>query len=279
MIARSYLYVPGDSGNRLARAHERGADAVIADLEDGVAPAAKPAAVRAVREWLSHPAGNDARRWVRVNAGEHGLQDLRAVVGPGLFGVCVPKVYGPADVTAVVDAARACAASGQPLAVMVIIETARALRDLDAIAAVPGLTMLQLGELDLAAELGITPGPDELELLPARSAVVAAAAAAGLLAPVAPVSPDFADLDRFARTTAALKRLGFAGRAVIHPAQLAATHAVFTPSADEVEDATDILRRYDAALGQGSGVAVDARGAMIDEAVARSCRRILELSR
>lgn len=279
MIARSYLYVPGDSGNRLARAHERGADAVIADLEDGVAPGAKQAAVRAVREWLSHPSGSGARRWVRVNAGEPGLQDLRAVAGPGLFGVCVPKVYGPADVTAVVDAARACAAGGQALAVMVIIETARALRDLDAIAAVPGLTMLQLGELDLAAELGITPGPDELELLPARSAVVAAAAATGLLPPVAPVSPDFADLDRFARTTAALKRLGFAGRAVIHPAQLAATHEVFTPSAAEVEDATDILRRYDAALGQGRGVAVDARGAMIDEAVARSCRRILELSR
>jgi citrate lyase subunit beta/citryl-CoA lyase len=214
-----------------------------------------------------------------VNAGQRGLDDIRDVFGPGLFGICVPKVDGPAEVAAVVDALRACTDDGQPLAVMVIIETARALRRLDEIAAVPGLTMLQLGELDLAADLAMTPGPDELELLPARSAVVAASAAARLLPPVAPVSPDFADLDRLARTTAALKRLGFAGRAVIHPAQLAAVHEVFTPSQAEAEDAADILRRYDAALSQGRGVAVDARGAMIDEAVARSCRRILELSR
>lgn len=279
MIARSYLYVPGDAGDRLDRAHQRGADAVIADLEDGVAETARPVAIEAVRAWLSERAEDGVQRWVRINAGERGLADLHAVFGPGLFGICVPKVYGPADVTAVVDALRACTGDGQPLAVMAIIETARGLRNLDAIAAVPGLSLLQLGELDLAADLGMTPGPDELELLPARSAVVAASAAAVLLPPVAPVSPDFADLDRFARTTAALKRLGFAGRAVIHPAQLAAVHEVFTPSQTEVEDAADILRRYDAALNKGSGVAVDARGTMIDEAVARSCRRILEFSR
>lgn len=278
MIARSYLYVPGDSGDRLARAHQRGADAVIADLEDGVAETAKAAAIEAVREWLSERAEDGVQRWVRINAGERGLDDIRAVSGPGLFGICVPKVCGPDDAASVVDALRR-ERDSRSVAVMAIIETARGLRGMDAIAAVPRLSVLQLGELDLAADLGMTPGPDELEMLAARSAVVAASAAAGLMPPVAPVSPDFSDLDRFARTTAALKRLGFAGRAVIHPAQLAAVHKVFTPSQDEVDEAADTLRRYEAALTEGSGVAVDARGAMIDEAVARSCRRVLEFTR
>ncbi|MDT0262617.1 HpcH/HpaI aldolase/citrate lyase family protein [Jatrophihabitans lederbergiae] len=279
MIARSYLYVPGDASDRLDRAHQRGADAVIADLEDGVAETAKPVAIEAVRAWLSERAEDGVQRWVRINAGERGFADLRAVFGPGLFGICVPKVCGPAEVASVVDGVRSCARESQPVAVMAIIETARGLRNLDAIAAVPGLSVLQLGELDLAADLGMTPGPDELELLPARAAVVAAAAAAGLMPPVAPVSPDFSDLDRFARTTAALKRLGFAGRAVIHPAQLTAVHEAFTPSQREIDAAVDTLSRYQAALTGGSGVAVDAHGAMIDEAVARSCRRILEYTR
>jgi citrate lyase subunit beta/citryl-CoA lyase len=162
---------------------------------------------------------------------------------------------------------------------MAIVETAQALRQIDSIAAVAGLAMLQLGELDLSADLGITAGPDELELLPARATVVAASAAAGLRPPIGAVSPDYSDLDRFAATTVALKRLGFGGRAVIHPAQLAAVHETFAPGGDEVLRATDTLRRYEAALAAGNGVAVDARGAMIDEAVARSCRRVLESAR
>jgi citrate lyase subunit beta/citryl-CoA lyase len=162
---------------------------------------------------------------------------------------------------------------------MAIIETARALRRVDAIAATTGLAALQLGELDLSADLGLTAGPDELELLPARAAVVAASAAAGLRPPIGPVSPDFSDLDKFAVTTAALKRLGFGGRAVIHPAQITTVHEIFTPTPDDIARAADTLRRFEAALTAGSGVARDARGAMIDEAVARSCRRLLESAR
>jgi citrate lyase subunit beta/citryl-CoA lyase len=91
VIARSYLYVPGDSGDRLERAPARGADAVIADLEDAVAPARKSAAVEAVAGWLAHRDDSGVQRWVRVNAGERGPDDLRAVYGPGLDGVVIPK--------------------------------------------------------------------------------------------------------------------------------------------------------------------------------------------
>lgn len=274
MNPRSYLYVPG-VGGRLARAHERGADAVIADLEDGVAGSHLVAAVEAVRAWLRERVDDGVQRWVRVNPGEQGCADLRKVFGPGLDGVCVPKVREPIDIQLMIDAVRACRSRGREPAVMALVETAQALRRVDSIAAVPGLAVLQMGELDLSADLGLTPGPDELELLPARAAVVSASAAAGLWAPVAAVSPNYLDLDRFAVTTATAKRLGFAGRAVIHPAQVGPVHEAFTPSADEVARAVDVLRRYESALAEGNGVAVDASGAMIDEAVARSYRRVL----
>lgn len=222
MIARSYLYVPGDSGDRLERAPTRGTDVVIADLEDAVAAARKAVAVEAVAAWLARRDGG-VQRWVRVNAGERGLDDLRAVFGPGLDGIVIPKVASPADVQQVLDTLGALDRErgvADRVAVMPLIETARGLRDVDAIAEHPGVGVLQLGELDLAADLGLAPAPDDSELLYARSRVVTASAAAGLQPPVAPVSPDFADLDGFRAGTERLRRLGFVGRAVIHPAQV-----------------------------------------------------------
>jgi citrate lyase subunit beta/citryl-CoA lyase len=280
VTARSYLYVPGDSGERLLRASSRGADAVIADLEDSVAPANRRDAVEAVAAWLA-AGGRDADRWVRVTSAADAADQLARLMDGPLDGVVIPKVSSVSEVARVVEVLRALEDSGgcrAPVRVMPLVETARALASVDEIAAHPRVTVLQLGELDLAADLGLVAGADEQELLFARSRVVVASAAAGIEAPVGAVSPDFSDLDALRVTTQRLRRLGFAGRAVIHPRQVAIVNDVFTPSSREVEDARRVLASYEAAVASGSGVFVGQDGRMIDEAVVRMSRRVVALA-
>nr|WP_235735418.1 hypothetical protein [Nocardioides alcanivorans] len=118
----------------------------------------------------------------------------------------------------------------------------------------------------------MTLGPDERELLWVRSQIVVASAAAGIAPPIAPVSTDFRDLDALRTSTEALARLGFVGRACIHPAQVAVVNDVFTPGEEVVAEARDVLAAMAAA---GSGIALDSRGRMLDEAVARQARLVL----
>ncbi len=282
MTARSYLYVPGDSGERLERSTSRGADAVIADLEDAVAAARRPAARTAIAAWLTSDQV-EGQRWVRINAGPEGLKDLDAVHSVHLSGVVVPKVRRVDDLEPVAEALalldRSQGNAGRGVALMVLVETAGALRDVHAIAEHPAVRMLQMGELDLAAELGIQPSNDGSELSYARSHVVMASAAAGLDPPVGAVSPDFKNLEGYRSSCERLRRLGFFARAAIHPAQIPVIHRVFTPSAAEVEAARRTLSRYEAEVSAGSAVLTDTDGSMVDEAVVRASRRTLALAR
>ena len=108
MTARSYLYVPGDQPHKLERATRSGADAVIADLEDAVAPSAKTAARKTVADWLATRAGtNRPEIWVRVNASQRMAEDVRAVISPCLAGLCLPKVGGPEQLLRLDDLATA----------------------------------------------------------------------------------------------------------------------------------------------------------------------------
>jgi citrate lyase subunit beta/citryl-CoA lyase len=281
-MARSYLYVPGDNRRRLMLADERGADAVIADLEDAVAPSAKGTARDHVREWLSAEPLGSRQRWVRINSGQAGLDDLASVYGSGLTGVCIPKVSTAGDVAAVAellqDLEQAHRAPTTAVAIMPLIETAGGLLALNEISRAPRVQRLQLGEIDLAADLGLEPGPDELELLAARSAVVVASAAHGLLPPLGPVNPDVEDLASLETSTRRLRRLGFFGRAAIHPAQIQVIHTVFDVTPDELEQARQLLERYAVAQREGRGAVLDQHGVMIDEATIRRSRWIVELA-
>ncbi|BCJ76713.1 CoA ester lyase [Catellatospora sp. IY07-71] len=294
---RSYLYVPGDAPAKLAKALTVGADALIVDLEDAVPPAAKETARETVAAFVATAAsgsfGETARTpsdhravspklprvWVRVNPGEAGHADAAAVVGAGLAGVCLAKTESVAQLAALDGVLtrlerRAGLAPGG-VRVVPLLESAAAVLDAPALARGPRVARLQLGEADLAADLGVTLGPDERELLWARSHTVLASAAAGIAPPVAPVSVNFRDLDTLRGSTLALKRLGFRGRACIHPAQLPVVHEVFTPAESEVAAARDLVRRYEQAIRDGSGVCLDERGRLVDEAVVRSARRLL----
>ena len=269
IAARSWLFVPGDDPDKLAKAPSRGADALIVDLEDAVPQEGKQEARRMVVEWVD-AVDDDTPIWVRVNNEPELLaDDVAAARRAGVTGIVVPKVAHAAQ------AAEVTASVGADHGVIAMIETPAAVLDAAAIAATPGISTLMVGEYDLAAELGIDPSPDRHELAPIRAQVVLACAAAGIAAPIGPVSADFRDVDMFRANTEALRREGHRGRAVIHPAQVGPANDIFTPSADEVAAARRVLDRYEAALAEGKGVGVDDQGRLIDEAIVRSARQTM----
>lgn len=283
-IPRSYLYVPGDAPEKLAKALTREADAVIIDLEDAVPPAAKDSARDAVRGWLAdQPVAGPGRPqlWVRLNPGTLGHEDARAVVGAALTGVMAAKTESAADLAALdgvlTEAESAAGLSAGAIRLVPLLESGSAVLRAGEIAAGPRVDRLQLGEADLTADLGITAGPDERELDHLRSQIVLVSAAARIGPPVAPVSTNFRDLEALRSSTRALARRGFLGRACIHPAQVQVVNEVFTPTAEEVEAARDLITRFDEAAAAGRGVVVSAAGRMVDEAVVRQARRVLHL--
>jgi citrate lyase subunit beta/citryl-CoA lyase len=263
VIARSYLYVPGDRPERFSKALASGSDAVVFDLEDAVPVAAKDDALSAIRSQLSHEA--DVELWVRINIGELGVAELGRIAGlPGLSGVFVPKSTAE-SLPAVLDAAGGTR-------VVALVESARGLLRLAEISSLEGVTQLAVGEVDLAADLGMTPSPDGRELDPLRANVVVSSTAAGLLPPIGPVWVDIPDRDGLAVTTRHLRRLGFFSRQAIHPDQIETINAAMTPSADELERAAHVI---DLAARVDGAACVDENGRMIDEAVLRSARRLL----
>jgi citrate lyase subunit beta/citryl-CoA lyase len=194
--ARSYLYVPGDQPARLQRAAERGADALIIDLEDSVAPSAKDDARTHAGRWITAASRSSGPVWVRVNPGQ-AAADIAATVWPGVTGVVVPKAE-PALLAQVGELlGQREPEIGLPagsLAMLPLIETAAGLLAAPAIASAERVAQLGLGEADLAAELNLRPGPGREELMPLRLQIVLASAAARIAAPVAPVATNFRDL-------------------------------------------------------------------------------------
>ena len=284
--ARSHLYVPGDKAEVLAKALGRGADALIVDLEDAVVPASKDAARKIVADWLSGlpaAADNPVEIWVRTNSGSEAIVDVEAVASPALSGFCVAKTETPDEIENVAAALdvieERLGLNRGTFALAPLLESAAAVLSAREIAKAPRVKRLQVGEADLRADVGFTLGDDQRELLFVRSFVVLASAAAGIDPPVGPVDPNFRDLEALRESTLAVQRLGYLGRACIHPGQAAVVNEVFTPDAEAVERARALIEKFDAAVAAGEGVIVDDRGQMVDEAVVRQARRTLALAR
>ncbi len=270
MTPTTALYVPGSRPDRFDKAVESGADAVVLDLEDAVAADEKTQAREAVATWLEGRAASAVEVWVRVNHDDALLaDDIAAVASAGITGWWLPKTERAEDVDRVVELTRAARGS-DPLPVSPLIESGAGVAAAVQIAGAAHVCFLQLGEQDLAADLGITPQPEGHELAYARGAVVVASAAAGLEPPLGAVSIETVDLESLAADTRRLRHAGFHGRGCIHPRQLAPVAAVFEPSAEERAWAHEIL-----SLMERGAVATDARGHLVDEAVARRARRIL----
>jgi citrate lyase beta subunit len=214
---RSLLFVPAHDRQRLAAAFASGADAVVADLEDAVPPDRKDEARHVVAEFL--PGAGGAARLVRVNPPETGRldADLAAIAGLELDAVALPK--------ATPESVLALGAKGLP--VVAVIESAQGLRQAYEVASSPRVAALVLGAGDLALDLRLEPRPDALELLYARSKLVADSAAAGIRAPFDRVYPRYDDPEGLESDARVARSLGFGGKACADPAQPATVNRVF----------------------------------------------------
>ncbi|MGW7198761.1 HpcH/HpaI aldolase/citrate lyase family protein [Streptomyces chryseus] len=266
LTALTWLYVPGDRPETVAKALRSGADVVIVDLEDAVAPDRKEYARSATAELLAEPPPTPVH--VRVNAltGPFADDDLRALAGlPGLAAVRLPKVSGPGEV-------RQAAHRMPDVPLYALLESALAVEHAYAIAgAHPALRGVALGEADLRADLGVR---DDAGLAWPRSRVVVAARAAGLDPPVQSVHPDVRDLEGLARSCARGRALGFLGRTALHPRQLPVIERAFLPAPREVEEAEEVVK---AAAARGGALALP-DGRFVDAAVVAAAQRTLALA-
>jgi citrate lyase subunit beta/citryl-CoA lyase len=284
MRLRSLLFVPGDSDRKFARARESGADALILDLEDAVAPSMKVAAREKVAGWLAERSASDSAFFVRVNPFDTGLTlaDLAAVVTPGLTGILVPKADGAADIVRIghyLDAleVRAGMEVGGVRVAVVATETPAAMFALGSYApAHPRLVALTWGAEDLAAAIGATGNKEEggawtEPYRQARSLCLYAAANA-VVAPIDTLYADFRDTEGLERDCRRARRDGFIGRIAIHPDQVATINRAFSPSDAELADARRIVEAFAAQPDAGT-LGID--GKMVDIPHLKAARRTL----
>jgi citrate lyase subunit beta/citryl-CoA lyase len=263
---RSYLFVPADRPERFEKAIGSGADAVIFDLEDAVAPERKSAARAALRDWFARSHNRDVEVVVRVNddASPWFEDDLML-----LWALRAPLVMLPKSESAGQLARVAAAAPGMD--VIALVETARGVLAVEDIARAAPVKRLAFGTLDYALDLGLPDDPRGL-LYPA-SRIALASRAAGLPAPIGGVTPAFDDDDALRGDVAFDRACGFGAKLCIHPRQVAPLHALLAPSTAQCDWAHRVL----AAAESGAG-AVQVDGKMVDRPVVLRAREILRLS-
>jgi len=267
MWPRTYLFVPGSRPERFAKALASGADAVVLDLEDAVAPEHKAAAREAVARFAegAEPAVR-ARLVVRINdeATAWFVDDLQRLGVLPPVALMLPKAER-------VDTLQHVQAQcpGRPL--LALVETARGVLAAEALAACPPVARLAFGTLDYALDLGLS--GDALGLDAAASRLALASRAADLPPPVAGVTPDIDDQAQLLADLARARAHGFGAKLCIHPKQVAPIHAALRPTAAELDWARRVLAAADAGDGDG---ALQLDGRMVDRPVVERARRLLE---
>ncbi|MFI8823070.1 HpcH/HpaI aldolase/citrate lyase family protein [Streptomyces sp. NPDC053431] len=256
----TWLYAPGDRPSVVQKALASGADVVIVDLEDAVAPDRRAYALAATAELLADP------QPVPVHVRIHAPRDIPCLASlPGLVALRVPKVTHATDIARIVELSR-----GLPL--YPLLENAMAVEHAYAIAtAHPSVHGIALGEADLRADLGVR---EDSGLDWPRSRVVVAARAAALPPPVQSVHPDVGDLDALAAGCARGRAMGFLGRTAIHPRQLPVIERAYLPTAEEIAAAEEVVK---AAETQEGALALP-DGRFVDAAVVTGARRVLALA-
>lgn len=287
---RTALFAPGNKERMMAKALESGADAVIFDLEDSVPVAAKPEARTLVARAIAGLAAVGPARpamWVRANATATGLlaDDLTAVVRPGLDAVVLPKAESVHEVESLVAALeRQEAATGMRAgAVEVVLQIESALgvyRCFELIKASPRVATVTIGTArdgDLQADLGSAWSIEGPELLYARSKVLLDARAAGIVNPLDGVFSDLGDEAGLVKDSRLSARLGYVGRPVIHPKQIAPVRQAYAVPEEEVAYYRQVVTAFEAGERAGTG-AVTVSGKMVDYAMYQRARRVLALA-
>lgn len=264
---RSGLFTPATRSERFSRAAETGADLLFIDLEDSVAHADKERARDKAITALLMPRSTHTAQALRINSVNTlmGLMDLTALVRSGAYPdvLLLPKTESAAEVS-LVDAVLHQSKADTRL--IPLVESAKGLRALDEIAgATDRVIGLMLGAADLSADLGCSPDASNLDV--ARAGLVSACAIAGIAAMDSPYF-DVRDAAGLIRDAEKARSMGFTGKAAIHPNQVAAINAIFTPSPEAIARAHKVLEINEKGVGTLDGQ-------MIDEAIARQARRIV----
>ncbi|MGP3775674.1 HpcH/HpaI aldolase/citrate lyase family protein [Streptomyces sp. SDT5-1] len=285
---RSMLFVPGNrTASWLPKARAAGADAVILDLEDALPDTDRAAAVRQVAGALAARAvaGSGPALFVRVRPldGWAAVEELRAVCGPGLSGVVLPKVSGPDDIRFADRLLTWCehehGLAHSTLALVPLLETAEALRDAYGCATAAADRVAHLGAVtgaggDVERAVGYRWSPAGHETYALRARVLLDVRAAGAPHPVAGLWTRIGDLDGLRGFAEQNRALGYTGMMAIHPSHVPVLNEVFAPSAEELAHAARLIEAVEAAQARGVG-AVTFEGEMVDEAMAATARALL----
>ena len=267
MEPRTYLFVPGNRPERFGKALASRADAIVLDLEDAVAAEAKGQARAAIGDWAAGAnAADRARAVVRINAaGSAGFaDDLSLLRQAGLAALMLPKAESPDQIHAVRTALPGAR-------VLALIESARGVSNVDAVAASPGVVRLVFGTLDLALDLDLDIADHADGLSHAASNLTVASRLADLASPVAGVTPQIDDQPRLLADLAWARRHGLHSKLCVHPVQVEAIHAALAPSRQSIEWAQRVLAAEAASPG-----AARLDGRMIDRPVVLQAQRTLQ---
>jgi citrate lyase subunit beta / citryl-CoA lyase len=279
---RSVLYMPGSNARAIEKARSLPVDCIVLDLEDSVAPEAKEAARLGVKAALDTGGFGSREVVVRINGldTEWWLEDVNVVALGKPDAILVPKVSSPAHLEHIADRLvdmsadhriRVWAMMEGPLAVLHAREIAAVAKDVET-----RLTVFVMGTNDLAKDTRARMVPGRAPMLPWLMTCVAAARANGIDI-IDGVYNDIADAEGFARECAQGRDLGFDGKTIIHPSQVAACNAAFGPSADEVAQARAIIAAFDQPENKGKGViALDGR--MVERLHADMARRTVAIA-
>jgi len=292
-LLRSWMFVPGDRQKMIDKALALPVDAILLDIEDGVAPAAKETARKQIAESLDriaaqkkeNPSYRTPARYVRINAVGHERMnaDVEYVIRPALEGLAVPKVETPEQVNAVEkildEREPKMGMARGSVRLLLALESPRGLFNAYAIAtSSPRVIGLMFGAEDFSRELSLPlrREGEAVDLIYARSAMVTAAAAAHVQA-VDGVWPNFQDIEGLKKFALQSRRLGFSGMSLIHPAQISEVNAAFTPTAEEVDYCRRVIRAFDDARARGEG-AIAFGGQLLDMPIVDRARQTIALA-
>jgi len=278
-LLRCLLFVPGIDRKKIDKAFTLGADAVILDLEDAVAPGEKDRARQVVSEVTrSHALPTT---FIRVNGVEtqHVLNDLLAVVRPGLAGIMLAKAETAEDIRKVdwlvglLEEERGMARGS--LELVPFVESARGIESAGALAAAcPRVKRLAFGGNDYTADTWTTYSENGAELFYARAKLGNASRAAGIEPPLDTVCPFIKDTGALREDALRARKMGFQGKMVIHPAQIGPVKEVFSPTPEEVAEAEKIIAAFEKAQAAGAGV-IQLDGKMVEAPIVARARQIL----
>ncbi|AKZ63960.1 aldolase [Herbaspirillum hiltneri N3] len=269
-LARSYLFVPANRPDRYGKALASGADAVIVDLEDAVAPAAKVQARDTLADWLAQQAAPQEKLWVRINAADTGwyADDVRCFANAPIAGIVLPKAD---DCDAIRNIAQHFVGPRSRSRLLPLIETAVGIAQMRDIARARHVERLVFGSIDLQVDLGIQCEPQESELTHLRVEMVIASRLANIAQPVDGVTTTFDDAPFLEHAVSRARRIGFGAKLCIHPRQVGIVNQGFLPSAEEVVWACAVM----AAVERSDGGAISLNGKMIDKPVIMQAEKFL----